>query len=184
MTQQYSFQENLRQRVIQDIIKLVVDCDKDNDMRINKVEAKMLALKIRIQLQEYGVEFDEARFYRVLSVNPSVPRIISIVQKLCPHYIQQMVDLQNEPSTENVQDELEDVDDEAEQMKEVYDMFTWQSDDDTGLSSGRRESLMAPTRRESGRNMMPRRTRLSDPSGRRTSSSGDVLGYTPGRFST
>ncbi|KAL3781989.1 hypothetical protein HJC23_013817 [Cyclotella cryptica] len=177
-----AMKENLRKRVIQDIVKIVVDCDKDNDMRINKVEAKMLALKIRIQLQEYGVDFDEARFYKVLSVNPSVPRIISIVQKLCPHYVQHMAIQQDEPSTDDAEDDTEVVnEDEAEELKQVYDMFTWQSDEDTGLSAGRRESLMAPTKWESKRNI--NRTRFSDPSGRRTIVSGDLRGNTPTHFS-
>ena len=53
--------DNLRQKITQDIIRIVIKSDVDNDQKFCKVESKMLALKIRIQLQEYGVEFDEMK---------------------------------------------------------------------------------------------------------------------------
>lgn len=56
--------------------------DKNNDGRFDKVEAKMLALQIRIQLVEYGIDFNEQKFFHVLSVRPTVARVIGIVQKL------------------------------------------------------------------------------------------------------
>jgi len=76
--------DNLRQRIVQDIIKIVMLSDKNNDGRFCKVETKMLVLKISLQLQEYGVEFDEAKFYRVMSVDPSVTRKVRVcVVLLC-----------------------------------------------------------------------------------------------------
>ena len=69
---------------MQDIINIVVMSDKNNDQRFCKVEAKTLALKIRLQLQEYGVEFDEVKFFNVMSVNPTITGVIAIVQKLIP----------------------------------------------------------------------------------------------------
>lgn len=58
--------------------------DKDNDQKIDKQEAKQLALKIRLQLQEYDVDFDSDKFLKVIGKDPSVPGVISIVQKLLP----------------------------------------------------------------------------------------------------
>ena len=52
--------------------------DKNNDGRFCKVETKMLVLKISLQLQEYGVEFDEAKFYKVMSVDPTVTRTLTM----------------------------------------------------------------------------------------------------------
>lgn len=76
--------DNLRQKIVQDIIHIVIKSDVNNDQKFCKVESKMLALKIRIQLQEYGVEFDEMKFYKVMNKCPTVPRVIAIVQKLIP----------------------------------------------------------------------------------------------------
>ena len=39
-------------------LQIVMLSDKNNDGRFCKVETKMLVLKISLQLQEYGVEFD------------------------------------------------------------------------------------------------------------------------------
>lgn len=44
--------ENLRRRIVQDILRIVVMSDIDNDGVYNKVECKMLVLKIRMTLQE------------------------------------------------------------------------------------------------------------------------------------
>lgn len=79
-----SCQDNLRKRIVQDIIHIVVKSDKDNDQKIDKQEAKELALKIRLQLQEYDVEFDSQKFIKVIAKDPSVPGVIAIVQKLLP----------------------------------------------------------------------------------------------------
>ena len=79
-----SWQDNLRKRIVQDIISIVVKSDKDNDQKIDKQEAKELALKIRLQLQEYDVDFDSQKFIKVIAKDPSVPGVIAIVQKLLP----------------------------------------------------------------------------------------------------
>mmetsp|Transcript_29827 Transcript_29827/g.48955 ORF Transcript_29827/g.48955 Transcript_29827/m.48955 type:complete len:191 (+) Transcript_29827:684-1256(+) len=76
--------DNLRQRIVQDVLKIVMMSDKNNDGRFCRVETKMLVLKISLQLQEYGVEFDEGKFYKVMSVDPSVERAIKIVKRLIP----------------------------------------------------------------------------------------------------
>lgn len=78
--------ENLQNRVVQDIISIgiVIKSDKDNDQSINKLEARMLSLKIRLQLQEYGVAFDSNKFLLAIGKNPTVPGVINMVQKLMP----------------------------------------------------------------------------------------------------
>jgi hypothetical protein len=60
----------------------VLKSDKDNDLIINKSEASTLALRIRVQLQEYGVEFDSEKFERAVGKEPSIPGVIAIVQRL------------------------------------------------------------------------------------------------------
>ena len=106
--------ENLRSKIVQDIIHIVIKSDVNNDQKFCKVESKMLALKIRIQLQEYGVEFDEMKFYKVMNENPTVPRVIAIVQNLIP-------DLSRDDESAASSDADEDNDDD-------YDMFRLTSD--------------------------------------------------------
>eukprot|EP00584_Thalassiosira_punctigera_P005699 CAMPEP_0172531640 /NCGR_PEP_ID=MMETSP1067-20121228/4961_1 /TAXON_ID=265564 ORGANISM="Thalassiosira punctigera, Strain Tpunct2005C2" /NCGR_SAMPLE_ID=MMETSP1067 /ASSEMBLY_ACC=CAM_ASM_000444 /LENGTH=371 /DNA_ID=CAMNT_0013316039 /DNA_START=157 /DNA_END=1272 /DNA_ORIENTATION=+ len=98
--------DNLRQRIVQDVLKIVMQSDKNNDGRFCKVETKMLVLKISLQLQEYGVEFDEGKFYKVMSADPSVQKTIEIVKRLIP-------DLNEEHDSE----------DEDEETTDMYDMF-------------------------------------------------------------
>jgi hypothetical protein len=78
-------QDNLRQRIIQDVITIVVKSDKNNDQSIDRVEAKVLALRIRLALQEYGVEFDAEKFLMAIRRDPSVTGVIAIAQKLLAH---------------------------------------------------------------------------------------------------
>ncbi|EED93780.1 predicted protein [Thalassiosira pseudonana CCMP1335] len=127
--------ENLRRRIVQDIIKLVVSSDKDNDQRFNKAEAKILALKIRIKLQEYGVDFDEQRFYHVMNVNPTIPRIIAIVQKLTPS----IDSVDGGRSTED--EEVGDEDEEDHANDDIDGMFRLSTDAGKGSVFATGESL-------------------------------------------
>jgi len=115
----------LRQRIVQDIIKIVLKCDKKNTGRLDKDEAQLLALRIRIQLQEYGVEFDEHKFLHVLSSKPTVPRVIGIVQKLIPKYERKKLDRERSNKfTEKVGVKVDDDDDDDDESdNEDYDMF-------------------------------------------------------------
>ena len=65
-------QDNLRQKIVQDVITIVVKSDKNNDQSIDRVEAKILALQIRLALQEYGVEFISEKFVLAIRQNPLV----------------------------------------------------------------------------------------------------------------
>jgi hypothetical protein len=75
-------QDNLRQRIVQDVITIVVKSDRNNDQAIDRVEAKILALQIRLALQEYGVEFDSEKFMLAIRQNPSVSGVMAIAQRL------------------------------------------------------------------------------------------------------
>jgi len=116
---------NLRHRIVQDIIQIVMSSDKNNDGKFCKVETKMLVLKISVQLQEYGVDFDEAKFYRVMSKDPSVAQTIKIVKRLVPG-------LAGEDESIGLEDEDDDID------EDTYDMFHMATD----TSVGRRSSSL------------------------------------------
>ena len=120
-----SWQDNLRKRIVQDIISIVVKRDKDNDQKIDKQEAKELALKIRLQLQEYDVDFDSQKFIKVIAKDPSVPGVIAIVQKLLPAEEKKKeakVD-SSRKNTDYMTDSDEDEDSEDEEESEMYGKF-------------------------------------------------------------
>lgn len=111
-------QENLRQRIFQDMVTLVIKSDTDNDHKIDKREADMLALRIRLQLEEYGVEFNSEKFLRAVGNCPSIPCVLSIAQKL----LQPMSGLEND-------DESDDSDDDDSVDDNIFDMFYVAEDD-------------------------------------------------------
>lgn len=75
----------MRRRIVQDVIHIVIASDRDGDNTISRREAKTLSLKIRLQLESYGVEFDSEKFLNIVGSNPTIAGVISIVQKLLPN---------------------------------------------------------------------------------------------------
>jgi len=139
--------DNLRQRIVQDIFKIVMTSDKNNDGRFCKVETKMLVLKISLQLQEYGVEFDEGKFYKVMSVDPSVARTLTIVKRLIPS-------LNEDDSSVDSGEGSEDQDEFGEE--DAFDMFHMAPDSSisgsvaiSSVGNERRLSLSIDRRRKS-----------------------------------
>ena len=135
---------NLKQRVVQDILKIVVLSDVNNDGMYNqlppgidaapnrtpntlgtfcKVETKMLVLKIRVALQEYGIEFDENKFYALMKRNPTVTRTFSIVKRLLP-----VDDLDDETRRSILSGDRQGSDDsssdESKDEDDLYDMVS------------------------------------------------------------
>jgi hypothetical protein len=73
-------------------------------------------------------------------MNPTVPRIIAIVQKICPHMI--------EANTDESEDETDDVDDSVDLSDVFYFSNSLQPNSD------RRESLVSfPSQRKSRRSL-------------------------------
>ena len=110
----------MRQRIVQDIITIVVKSDRDNDQQIDKTEAKTLALRIRLSLHEYGVEFDSEKFLKAIGDDPTVQSVIAIVQKLLPS-----------PKGEDYDSDESESEDEED---ELYDMF-YMAEDDAKMST-------------------------------------------------
>lgn len=77
-------QDNLRQVIVQDMLKIVMSSDRNNDGTFSENETGMLALKISMQLQEEDVEFDQEKFKKVVKKNPTMGQIIKIVKRLVP----------------------------------------------------------------------------------------------------
>jgi hypothetical protein len=92
--------------------------DRNNDGNFCKVELKMLVLKIRMQLSEYGVYFEEQKFYNLMSANPTVERAVHILKHLIPSNN----DEECEDSGEYEDEDDEDDEDEDED-DDLYDIF-------------------------------------------------------------
>lgn len=126
---QAEMQDNVRQKIVQDMLKLVMASDRNNDGTFSEKETGMLALRISMQLQEEGVEFDQEKFKRVMSKSPTMAQTIKIVKRLVP-----AVDGEEGTSADEV-----DAEDE-----EDFDMFHMKVDavaEDEGAAPRARPSL-------------------------------------------
>lgn len=74
----------LRQAVVQDVVKIVIQSDLDKSGIINKKEAQVLAVRLEISLQIYGIVFDTQKFLQVVGLSPSLPSVMRIVKRLLP----------------------------------------------------------------------------------------------------
>lgn len=75
--------DNLRQKVIEDIMGILIKHESSTH-RIDKVEAQLLALKITVKLEAYGVSFNEAKFLQAIALNPTLAGVIGTTRKLLP----------------------------------------------------------------------------------------------------
>lgn len=128
----HQMRENLRQRIVQDMITIVVKSDKDNDQQIDRVEAKTLALRIRLSLQEYGVVFDTDKFLKAIGENATVNGVITIVQKLLPSEKKKNEDDDHDDGS----DYDSDYDSDEDEEDDVFDMFYMADDEKEGGDGG------------------------------------------------
>ena len=70
--------------MIEDVIGIVMNCGKRSSDHIDGIEAKLLALKIFVKLEAYGLTFDEDKFSKAVALNPSLYGVIGTVRKLLP----------------------------------------------------------------------------------------------------
>lgn len=106
--------ENLRQAVLQDVVKMVVQSDIDRDGMLSKKEANMLAARLSIMAKVYGIVFDADKFHRAVGLSPSLGGVMKIVKRLLPNEDDGDASFN---SMESESDDEESVDDD------VYDMF-------------------------------------------------------------
>jgi hypothetical protein len=138
---------NLQQRIAQDIITIVLKSDKNNNSTIDRFETKILALRIRLQLQEYGVEFDAAKFMIAIRKDPSVTGVMSLAMKLLDH---------GDGGSDNEGEQTKDDDD-------IFDMFYLASDDSESRRSifDSRRSSFDNDRRQSDSDVSSNHRRMS-----------------------
>ena len=60
---------------------IVIHSDKYSHKIIDRVEAKLLALKISVKLEAYGVTFDEDKFLQAVALNPTLWGVASTVSR-------------------------------------------------------------------------------------------------------
>lgn len=138
--------DNVRRRIVQDTIEIVLRSDRDNDNSIDKNEAKTLALRISLALQEYNVVFNIEKFLIAIGNEPTVEKVIALVQKLLPG------DKKNDNNS--VSDSDEDSDEDSDGEIEMYDIFHMAEDEEgqegyNPKASMGGESLMRDKRKKS-----------------------------------
>eukprot|EP00584_Thalassiosira_punctigera_P006303 CAMPEP_0172530492 /NCGR_PEP_ID=MMETSP1067-20121228/4213_1 /TAXON_ID=265564 ORGANISM="Thalassiosira punctigera, Strain Tpunct2005C2" /NCGR_SAMPLE_ID=MMETSP1067 /ASSEMBLY_ACC=CAM_ASM_000444 /LENGTH=330 /DNA_ID=CAMNT_0013314711 /DNA_START=149 /DNA_END=1141 /DNA_ORIENTATION=+ len=117
--------ENLRQKVIQDVIAITIRSDKGNNQGIDRVEAKLLALKITVKLEAYGVVFNEDKFLQAVALTPTLWGVAGTVRKLLPW-----------------DEELDDAS-AASNKDDTYDMFYMSREDQQRRGSAVAHALSA-----------------------------------------
>jgi len=106
--------ENIRQVVLQDVVKLVLQSDIDRDGVISKKEGNILAKRLSLSLEIYGIVFDEQKFHRAIGLSPSICGVMTIVKRLLPDEHDRLSSFYSVDS---------DSDNEEEEKDDVYDMF-------------------------------------------------------------
>ena len=95
-----------------------------------------MALRIRLTLQEYGVEFDDQKFLKVIGNDSSVQGVISILQKLLPS------DKPAEEEESGSESEYSGSSDEdSDEDDDIYDMFYMTNDNTRGSVVGARSTF-------------------------------------------
>ena len=123
--------------MIEDVIRIVTNSGKGFTERIDRVEAKLLALKMYVKLEAYGITFDQEKFSQAVTLNPTFFGVIGTIRKLLPP---------NEDHTDDASI-LSDKDD-------IYDMFYITSNE----NQQQRGSALAST--VDGRSSLARRQPL------------------------
>jgi len=74
-----------RQEVLQDVVKIVLRSNTDrDDIIITKKGGCILAKRLSLSLEIYGIVLDEEKFYREISQCKSLCRVIALVKRLLP----------------------------------------------------------------------------------------------------
>lgn len=128
--------------MIQDVVEIVVRSDKGTDQIIDRVEAKLLALKIAVKLESYGITFDEDKFLRAVALHPTLAGVAATVRRLLPPDDGQVMD--DDRSVQSIESDKAD----------VYDMFYMSREDQR-----RRGSRLAARVPEGGRVSLAKRPR-------------------------
>lgn len=77
-------QENLRQKVVEDVVEILLRRIVNTEQVIDRVDARLIALKIAVKLEFYGIIFDEEKFLQVVALNPTLMGVTGSVRKLLP----------------------------------------------------------------------------------------------------
>lgn len=79
-----SMKDNVRQRVVQDVIELAFGSDKGTNQTFDIVEIKLLALKITVKLEAYDILLDEEKFIQAVNRNPTMLGVVRTIKRLLP----------------------------------------------------------------------------------------------------
>lgn len=77
--------EYLRDAVVQDVVRAVIQSDLNNDGIIDSHEAKILEAKLQIAMEARNIVFDVAKFHRAVGLSPSIIGVMGVVKRLLPN---------------------------------------------------------------------------------------------------
>jgi len=78
--------DNLRQRIVQDILGIVVRSDRNNSGVLSEKDVTLLFIKVKVHLGAYGVEIDEQKYRKVMGNGASVAQTLKIARRLSDQY--------------------------------------------------------------------------------------------------
>jgi len=123
--------QNLRQQVVQDVVRLVLQCDRDRDNAFSRNEATHLERRLSYHLHDiYGISFDAEKFYRAVGLGPSLYGVMRIVKRLLPdknNRLSSFYDIDSDDDEETILTGFEEDDSSEDDM---YDMFYVNVDDE------------------------------------------------------
>jgi len=116
--------QNLRQVVLQDVVRLVLQSDMDRDNALSRKEATILERRLSYNLHDmHGISFDAEKFHRAVGLSPSLFGVMRIVKRLLPdenNRLSSFYDINSDDDEDTILTGFED-DDSSED--DVYDMF-------------------------------------------------------------
>ncbi|KAL7544161.1 LOW QUALITY PROTEIN: hypothetical protein ACHAWF_010110 [Thalassiosira exigua] len=76
---QSTSQDHLRRLSMSDITKIVLSSDKNGDTFINLKELNILTLRIRLNLEVYGVDLDEEKFMAMVRKDNDINHVLKVI---------------------------------------------------------------------------------------------------------
>lgn len=108
--------------MIQDVVKLVLQCDLNRDGMIDKREATILAKRLSLGLEIYGIVFDTDKFFRAVGLSPSICGVLTIVRRLLPDEDNRLSSFYSAHSDDD-EAPVDEYDSEGRDADDVFDMF-------------------------------------------------------------
>ena len=103
-------------------MRLVLQSDINRDGIICKKEADILAKRLSMSLEIYGIVFDEQKFHRAVGLSPSLAGVMTIARRLLPDEHDRVSTFYDSAVSDSSEEDDEGAED-SDNDDDVYDMF-------------------------------------------------------------